>query len=293
VTFTNPLPAGAIAVSFKAEVFGSWSCDPTLSSSMFGMQLNGLTHFVIETAETSTNCRCDTCDNSVFTQVDYRNGLPALVGGTNRVTLQPYRNSLCVNRIVVSIGYNRQPGSELPYVFQELPFNPLADNSSACAVCNSGKKGTSTWCSSSAGGASLSFSFQDPVPAGAVLVAFDAYASYNYESSVYINYYSRLGFYLAETITAEATVYTTGWRGTKCGCLGNIVLQSPFYQRGWPNYRYGSTNTLRMTITRTYSSSYGNVCVGRLYGSFVYYFLDDAERTLHRIGLDGSPVLDA
>ena len=283
LSFANPLPVGAIAVSMKVQVYGSWSCDPTLSSSMFGVSLNGVTHYVIENAATTTNCRCDTCDPSVTLTADYRNGLPGYLGTTNRLQINAYRNSLCVNRVEVTIGYNAATTTELPYVFQQVPFNPNPEGTAACATCNSGQKGESTWCSNSTS-TTLTVQFTDPVPSGAILVALDLHASYNFATRSYTSsYYSRLGFALDGTLTNEVTLPDVGWRGSKCGCYGNIIMQSALYQRGWPNYVYGGANSLRITVTRTYSAAYGDVCLGRLWASYVYYFIEDADKVLHRI----------
>ena len=49
------------------------------------------------------------------------------------------------------------------------------------------------------------------------------------------------------------------------------------------HYIYGGTNSLRITVTRTYSAAYGDVCLGRLWASYVYYFLEDADKVLHRL----------
>ena len=273
-----------MARAITVTVYGSWSCDPSVAPSMFGVELNDIVLFVGEVDSTTTRCECDTCDPAKMLTTEFRNGIPSYLPSVNYLRIRPYRNSLCVNRVDVVIEYNPVQTTELPTAFMPIPFSPISQNQTDCPICNSGlvKDGVSTFCSSSST-TSVQVAVYDPVPAGAVLVALDVYFSFNFVSRPYgSSYPTRLSVKLVGTEAVNGIVSDVGWRNTKCGCLGNGVLYSPFFQRGWPNYVYDAENVLTIQVIRGYST-YGDLCLGRLYASYVYYYLSDESRTLHRL----------
>lgn len=285
ISFQDPTPVGSVPHTLRIAIAGAWSCDPTKSSAMFGLSVNGVTFAVrdITGGQTVNPCKCDTCDTADGTTFTFRNGIPGYVkGGVNRVQLVMYRNNICINKATIYIDYETT-NTELPHIYSVVKdFKPLTNVS--CPICNSGLIGESLYCTDA--GTTFSFQVQDPVPRGALLIGVDVHLSYNVRSRAYNSVYTTLAFSLTNQAIATERCVDNSFR-QQCGCLANSVVQSAFYQRGWPNYVYGAKNAISMVATR-YVVGYGDVCIGRIGVDFIYYYPGETDPAILRRYFDPS-----
>lgn len=261
--------------SMTVKVYGTWSCDTATDDSMFGLALNDIVYAVREAEKGTSDCKCNTCDNFETLSFSFRNGLPNYNrgGAYNRLRFLMYRNSVCLNRVEVTINYDTS-GTELPHMYKTLPL----PQSSGCSICNGG---TNQWCSSGTSNNTLNVEFTDPLPAGALLVGVDVHFSYNFVQRA-STYLTTLATSLMGTSIYSATM-SDSYFTSMCGCYGDGTHLSTFYQRGWPGYVKGGKNTLKLEVKK-YSSSYGNMCFGRLGVDLIYYFVDlNGEATIQRM----------
>lgn len=209
------------------SVYGAYTCDGT-KRAMFGLSLNGNVHGVRETVKGTTLCKCDACDGVETFTLTFRNGVPGYYYKTNNyLQLVMYRDSVCINRVEVTISYDpilTSPPTPLPEYYLPLPI-PTGYDRAGCAVCN---KDLGQWCSASNNN-TLQLSFKDPLPSGVLLVAVDAYISLNMmERST--GYLTTLSTNLqGNTIQSSVSVADSSFR-EKCGCLGDYAFKSEMYQ---------------------------------------------------------------
>ena len=243
------------------------------------MSINEYTLGVRDTSKGINQCKCDTCDGAEAFSFSFRNGVPTYkYGVVNFVKFEVYQDSICINRVEITITYaprTLSPPNPLPEYY--LPFFiPPEFDRVGCPVCNADKH---QWCSASYNN-TMQLTLKDPLPINTFLVSADAYIS--------LNYIQRPSFYLTtltasiqETAIATESVSETGWKET-CGCLGDMSFQSPYYQRGWPGYQYQGLNKITFTANK-HSESAGNVCMGRLALKLVYYNSTDTEGRLNTL----------
>lgn len=213
-------------------------------------------------------------------------GTPKYVhGGTNRLRIDMFRNSICMNRIVVKIDYDSDVGQYLPHVFKSVPLKSIPGGQDVgCNVCNS--NGNQYCTPTSSLSTTVSVNFTDPLPSGSLLIAADVYFSYNFvQRSYYSSNPTSIAVKLSDTAIGSSTFPDAAFTD-KCGCYGDSFFRSPFYQRGLPGYTEGAVNNLYITFTKYYSATYGNMCVGQFYIDLIYTHATTGVSELQRMRVE-------
>jgi len=287
VNFVDPVPAGNHITAVRVTLHGAWSCNPEGTPlAMFGVTLNGIIHGVRESTKGANKCKCDTCDTFESFSFPFRNTIPGYkYRASNSLKIDLYSNSICVNRVIVAVDYKPiVANSPLPQSYVSVDI-PSGLDAGTCGICNSNKR---QWCSKS-GNNSVNIGFNDPLPTGVVVVGAELYYSYGFSEKCYNNYYSTLFATLQGVEIGNARLVDTSFR-SKCGCYGDSIFNSVFYQRGWPSYNYKGKNDIRFSVSK-YTESQGNICIGRIGINLLYYSFNETSTLTGIEKIEASTVI--
>jgi len=232
----SPLGVGAVVNHIVVELYGSYSCDN--GNNMFGVYANDVPLNILWEGR-SHACECGSCDPVTKFEGYFVNGFPNYnYGGKNVLTIDVMSSVLCLNKANITVAYSPPlyPGLKSEMVTWEF-----SSTSSSTKVCN-----TVGYVNSG----STSHGFQDPLPDNALLVLTEAdvFADFHCSTTAALEVTGSLDSTAVDTVSVEAG-------STSCAsntCDGKVHLgNTRVYQNGWPNYKYGSSNSFQVSGTST------------------------------------------
>jgi hypothetical protein len=233
-------------------VRGSYSCDNSVGT--LGMDFNTVP-LDVKVTNPEGLCACGSCDGEVTFEGYFPSGVPDYVyDQKNTVFFATEYSYACINSIEVTIGW----GPALYPGIHGTVVRFWNNYYSSRKVCNSPGY-TST---------SLTNTFTDPLPEGAVLMMVEAdvlgtYFCYSSAPETVLT--GRLQNINIAQITLQSPGSNTC--SDSVGCDGAVRLStSLLYQGGWPNYNYGGSNSF-VVQSSPYQSSIGQSAL------YLYYWL--------------------